>query len=186
VLAFAVFGVGIRELLQLFLDSELSLKAVVAYFTDLWNLIDWFAIILFFWGFLVYHVESYVGPTGFRFLNDAFFAPHAPFIWKHHTGENLYCLSLFCMYLKMLRSFALFERLAIIVKIFLKMMVDVMYFSVVYLLLLFAFSIVMVGAGRPSGVLDKCHVELGNLFRGREDLSMQKEMSLNDTVCPGS
>jgi hypothetical protein len=170
----AVICVAIRELQQLILDSECNLKQIVSYFTDLWNLVDWFTIVFFFWGFHVYHSPSYIDPTYMGFLNDALFAPHAPFRWKTHTGETLYCASIFCMYLKMLRSFALFERLAIIVKIFLKMMVDVLYFLVVYTLFLFAFSIVMAGAGRPSGILDKCGVELGKPFGGSEDLRMLK------------
>jgi len=149
-----------------------SLKEFLSYWTDLWNWVDWFAIIFFFWGFHVHHSPSYIDPTAFGFLNTAFFAPHAPFIWNFHTGENLYCLSIFCMYLKIMRSFALFTRLAIIVKIFRLMMVDVLYFLVVYFLFLFAFSILMAGAGRPSGVLDKCNIELGNSFGGREHLNM--------------
>ena len=94
------------------------------------------------------------------FLNEWVFATEesAPFKWPLSSGEIWYSLSIFCMYLKLLRSFALFGRLAIIVKIFLKMTIDVAYFLVVYVLFLFAFSMAMAGAGRPDSILNKCHV----------------------------
>ena len=51
------------------------------------------------------------------------------------------------MYLKLLRSFAVIERLSIIVKIFLAMLGDVVWFMVMYVLFLIAFSFLMIGAG---------------------------------------
>ena len=60
------------------------------------------------------------------------------------------------MYLKLLRSFAVIERLSIIVKIFLAMLGDVVWFMVMYVLFLIAFSFLMIGAGNPDSVADSC------------------------------
>jgi hypothetical protein len=156
----------LREILQFIIEGE-----VLAYFTDMWNIIDWVSVICFFWGFYAYHplAPSYSDPASWigGFLKDRLFATPdtAPFLWRLHEGEILYSLSIFCMYLKLLRSFALHSRLAIIVKIFLKMLIDFFYFCLVYILFLFAFSILMVGAGRPDSILNKCNVELGNPWR---------------------
>ena len=69
------------------------------------------------------------------------------------------------MYLKLLRSFAIFERLNTVVKIILEMTIDIAYWIVVYVLFLLAFSIGMAGAGRPDSILNKCYVKLGNALR---------------------
>jgi len=144
-----------REVLQIILDGE-----ILAYFADFWNIIDWLSTICFVIGFCISHTPSYSEPTFMVFLNEWLFATEvtAPFKWPFYSGEICYSLSIFCMYLKLLRSFALFGRLAIIVKIFLKMTIDVAYFLVVYVLFLFAFSMAMAGAGRPDSILNKCHV----------------------------
>lgn len=157
-----------REIVQFIIEGE-----VLAYFMDVWNVIDWSSVICFFWGFYAYHAPSYSDPASWigDFLKDRLFATSdtSPFMWRIHMGEILYSLSLFCMYIKLLRSFALFDRLAIIVQIFLKMLVDCFYFCVVYILFLFAFSIGMVGAGRPDSILNKCDVKLGNPCRSARE-----------------
>ena len=136
------------------LDGE-----ILAYFADFWNIIDWLSTICFVIGFCISHAP-YLEPTFMGFLNEGLFATGvtSPFKWPFSSGEICYSLSIFCMYLKLLRSFALFGRLAIIVKIFLRMTIDVAYFLVVYVLFLFAFSVAMVGAGRPDSILNKCHI----------------------------
>ena len=155
---------------------------------DFWNIIDWVSAIFFFCGFYVHHDpsclphlgcsqrSSYSDPAaGFGiYFNKQVFAtsktedgkpPTSPFEWSFDTGDILYSLSIFCMYLKLLRSFAIFERLNTVVKIILEMTTDVAYWIVVYTLFLFAFSIMMVGAGSPDSILNKCHVKLGNALR---------------------
>ncbi len=153
-----------REILQLLLDRE-----ILAYFMDFYNIIDWLAVICFFWGFYVYHAPSYSDPAAWigSYLNEALFATSgtSPFEWRFHMGELCYGLSIFCMYLKLLRTFALFERLNTVVKIIFEMTIDVAYWIVVYVLFLLAFSIGMAGAGRPDSILNKCHVKLGNALR---------------------
>jgi len=122
-----------REILQLLLEREM-----LAYFMDFWNIIDWLAVICFLWGFYVYHAPSYSDPTSWlgSYLNEAVFATSetSPFAWRFHVGELCYSLSIFCMYLKLLRTFALFERLNTVVKIILEMTIDIAYWIVVYVL----------------------------------------------------
>ena len=153
-----------REILQLLLEREM-----LAYFMDFWNIIDWLAVICFLWGFYVYHAPSYSDPTSWlgSYLNEAVFATSetSPFAWRFHVGELCYSLSIFRMYLKLLRTFALFERLNTVVKIILEMTIDIAYWIVVYVLFLLAFSIGMAGAGRPDSILNKCYVKLGNALR---------------------
>jgi len=156
-----------REILQLLLSGgSVGGNKVLVYFMDSWNIIDWFSAIFFFAGFYVHHAPSYSDSATWigSYLNEAVFATSetSPFEWSVHTGEILYSLSILFMHLKLLRSFALFERLNTLVKILIQMIIDVSQWIVVYALFLFAFSIVMAGAGRPDSILNKCHVKLGN------------------------
>ncbi len=164
-----------REILQLLLmGGSVGVNKVLEYFLDFWNTIDWFSAIFFFGGFYEYHAPLYSDPVIVSlgewigsYLNEAVFATSetSPFEWSFHTGEVLYSLSILFMYMKLLRSFALFERLNTLVQILMSMIIDVAHWIVVYALFLFAFSIVMTGAGRPDGILNKCHVKLGNALR---------------------
>jgi hypothetical protein len=148
---------------------------------DFWNIIDCISVISFFGGFYVYHDPSclphlgcsqrtsYSDPAAWLgdYLNEALFANSetSPFEWSFHTGAICYGLSIFCMYLKLLWSLALFDRLDTIVRMFILMFIDVAHWIVVYALFLFAFSIGMAGAGNPDSILNKCHVKLGNALR---------------------
>ena len=146
----------VREILQLATIGS-GWDKLCEYWTDFWNVLDWAASILFFWGFAINNMQLSYVDLDIAWLKVQFFTTEAPFVWDFDTAESLYGTSIMLMYLKLLRSFAVYQRLGIIVKMFFAMMKDALRFLIMYILLLFAFSIFMVGIGNPSSVLDKCH-----------------------------
>ena len=66
------------------------------------------------------------------------------------------------MVIKGLKSFVEFwPALHLIVQISLKMLEDVFVFVIMYSMYLLAFSLLMVGAGTPDGVVDSCSPLVG-------------------------
>jgi len=175
-LAVMIYHIGAicRELFQIakVIGFEGAILGLWSYISDPWNFMDFLAIVTFMSGFAGKHYDinlpvqsdddecfmklgticlgSSLGPSIFGYA-------WAPFVWEVHTGELLYGISLFFMYIRLLRSFALIPRINVIVKIFIKMLKDVCRFMVMYIIFLFAFSTLMVGAGGPLGAIDKCY-----------------------------
>ena len=167
----------VREVLQVVLEAGVEgSPGFIKYVKDTWNLVDWIAMITFACG-LSEKKKAHRGDlvTGMPWLDETFFSKKCPteedgdpsgcmyggagdtaFHWDFRAGELLYGFSIFFMYLKLLRSFAVIRRLSLIVKIFLSMLRDVLWFLVMYVLFLVAFSMLMIGAGTPDSVVDSC------------------------------
>jgi len=160
-----------REFLQIARGISVAgfLSGVWNYISDSWNLMDTVSIVTFFAGFSANHYSHDFPPANVSdtagnslslfgvSLYTLFGFEKAPFVWEFHSGEMCYGLSLCMMYLRLLRSFVLNERINVIVKIFFKMMRDVMRFIIMYVIFIFAFSALMVGAGHPRSAIDKCY-----------------------------
>lgn len=172
VIAYFVSAIA-REILQIAMGigREGYRMGAWEYASDPWNLMDMASIILFFAGYGVKNMQSASASSpddclievGTICLSDIFGFINAPFYWEFQTCEMLYAGSIFFMYIRLLRSFALSERINVIVKIFIKMLNDVIRFLVMYIIFLFAFSVLMVGAGSPRGATDKCNT-MGLVF----------------------
>jgi len=86
----------------------------------------------------------------------------APFVSSMNWKLFCYGVSLCCMVIKGLKSFVEFwPALHLIVQISLKMLEDVFVFVIMYSMYLLAFSLLMVGAGTPDGVVDSCSPLVG-------------------------
>jgi hypothetical protein len=153
-----VFGyissVLVREMMQLTLGfQEGWVEGLKSYFYDAWNVVDLVACILFFLGFAIRNVLRYEFPYFPIYLD---WHDEAPYVHEIDWTELCYGVSLFLMCLKVLRGFILWTKFNLLVKIFLKMMVDVVCFSIMYIILLLAFAILMIGAGSPDAVVESC------------------------------
>lgn len=157
-----------REFLQILLGigRDGYTMGLWIYISDLWNLMDMVSIITFFAGYNLKNTTGMLPARGecmFGIGSICLKQMEAPFFWEFQAGEMFYAFSIFFMYIRLLRSFALFQRINVIVKIFIRMLSDVVRFLVMYLIFLVAFSILMVGAGSPSAATNKCNT-MGLVF----------------------
>jgi hypothetical protein len=178
-----------REFLQLLMGigRDGYVMGLWLYVSDTWNLMDMVSIITFFAGYNLKNATKTlplrgdcllsIGPICLKHME-------APFFWEFQDGEMFYAFSIFFMYIRLLRSFALFQRINVIVKIFIRMLSDVVRFLVMYLIFLVAFSILMVGAGSPSAAIDKCNT-MGLVYDDRRKSSSSESFNSSIFAGPG-
>ena len=163
-----ITSVLVREMLQLMLGFQQGLfQGLKSYFGETWNVVDLVACILFYVGFAIRNVLRDDFPYFPVYLD---WHDEAPYIHAIDWTELCYGVSLFLMCFKVLRSFVLWTQFNLLVKIFLKMMKDVVRFLLMYIILLLAFSILMIGVGSPDAVVDSCgNFNLSSAADGRRE-----------------
>jgi len=159
---FPIIEVGILVYFATSLVREVFQATVFAtlheYLMDRWNLIDLVTITSFLVGFGLHRGIDHED-------HEVVGQPHVStpvLAWK-----ALYGVSLGLLWVRLLRLLAIFETLGLFVLMFWRMLEDVLVWIVLYLVFVFCFSSILMGAGDTKGLLDKCNIEGSSRRQGQ-------------------